>query len=225
MLKFNKKKGTIGITMVMLVFCLLMAVSTAYHKTLQTESIIKNNTDYSDRAMDGAFSGVNYAMAEIQSYKKVFSAGHVYFSNSAVESQSEDLTKSSNWISLSSSSTFEIYYDDDRKNPENPDSKEKLPPYRFRVACMPNSYFEENGIKHILIKSFGNYFKYEGNTVTATYSAQIMAECIVEKNTKTLRLKRYRRMKPQIYFDYVGAEYVSSFYSFSNGDYFKDRDS
>ena len=66
------RRGSIGITIVMLVFCLLMSVSMSYQKTIQTETIIQNNVNYSDRAMDAAFSGVNYAMAVIQSNKKVF---------------------------------------------------------------------------------------------------------------------------------------------------------
>ena len=228
MLKICEKKGTIGITMVMMVFCLLMAVSTAYHKTIQTETIIKNNTDYSDRALDAAFSGVNYAMAQIQSYKKTFSTtspGHVYFATSSVGNTAIDLNCNSSWISLSTSATFDYYYDEDRKNEENPDdSKEKLPPYRFKVACMPESYFDgADGKKHILIKSYGDYFKYEVDTIIGTYSAQIMAECIVESNTRTIRLKRYRKMQPQIIFSDDGTENINNFYSFVNGDYFKDN--
>ncbi len=223
MMKLNKKKGSIGITMVMLVFCLLMSVSMAYHKTIQTESLIQNNADYSDRAVDAAFSGINYAMAEIQSYKKVFSTGHVYFVNSSITMGTDDTNKGSNWISLSSSATFEKYYDEDRVVPESPNENEKIPPYRFKVACNTDSYFENDGKKCILIKSYGDYFKYEGNTSVATYSAQIMAECIIETDTRTIKLKRYRKMKPQIYF-VNGSEYVvEDFYSFTKSDFLKDK--
>ena len=55
-----------------------MSVSMSYHKTIQTESMIQNNINYSDRAVDAAFSGVNYAMAVIQSNKKVFSQNKNY---------------------------------------------------------------------------------------------------------------------------------------------------
>lgn len=220
MFKFNKKNGTIGITMVMLVFCLLMAASMSYHKTVQTESIIKNNTNYSDRAMDAAFSGINYAMAEIQSYKKVFSTSHVYFVNSSITMGTDDKNKGSDWISLSSSATFEKYYDEDRVVSGN----EKIPPYRFKVACNIDSYFENDGKKCILIKSYGDYFKYEGSTIIATYSAQIMAECVIETNTRTIRLKRYRKMQPQIFFSEDGTENDGYFFSFDKSNFFKDKE-
>ena len=78
MIYYNKKKGSIGITVIMLVFCLLMSVAMSYHKTIQTETMVKKQGDYSERAMDAAFSGVNYAMSLIQADKRVFSGTKIY---------------------------------------------------------------------------------------------------------------------------------------------------
>ena len=176
----------------MLVFCLLMSVSMSYHKSIQTESLIQNNVNYSDRAVDAAFSGVNYAMAVIQSNKKVFASNSVQvtFTN---RSKTETNYKSQ-WINLASTATFSAYLDDDRKELKD----KQHPPYRFKVACDTLSYFEHKSQNYVLIKSYGEYIKYdENNNIVASYSAQLMAECIIATSTKTIRLNRYRRMLPQ----------------------------
>ena len=216
MIKVNNKKGSIGITIVMLVFCMLMAVSMSYHKTIQTENIIKNNVNYSDRAMDAAFSGVNYAMAVIQSEKAVFyqapqTPTKVLFVN---EIKAEPNTKQleSKWVSLASDLKFANFYDEDRHG-----EQKYLPPYRFKVACITNSYKEkEGGERTILIKSYGEYLKYDDETVIGTYSAQIMAECKINNVTRTISLKKYRKMQPQITYKDDGTENINGFFSFSN---------
>ena len=199
------KKGSIGITIVMLVFCLLMSVSMSYHKTIQTESLIQNNINYSDRAVDAAFSGVNYAMAVIQSNKKVFAANPVKVTFTTAN-KSENNYKSQ-WINLASAATFTTYLDDDRKE----DQQKQHPPYRFKIACADNSY--NSNVTKVIIKSYGEYIKYDENDIiVASYSAQLMAECLIATPTKTIRLNRYRRMHPQ------DTEDSNTFFSFSNYD-------
>lgn len=221
MIKVNNKKGSIGITVVMLVFCMLMAVSMSYHKTIQTENIIKNNVNYSDRAMDAAFSGVNYAMAVIQSYKKVFSDptkddNQVWFVQTASPAGPTRIV--SKWVSLASDLKFANFYDEDRHG-----EQKYLPPYRFKVACTSDSYSEkEGGEKIILIKSYGEYLKYDDETVIGTYSAQIMAECQINDITKTISLKKYRKMQPQITYKDDGTENINGFFSFTKNDYNQD---
>ena len=201
-----KRRGSIGITIVMLVFCLLMSVSMSYHKTVQTETMIQNNVSYSDRAIDAAFSGINYAMAVIQSNKKSFNIpssterprAHIYFSyhNTPLTTDLNDTTIESKWINLASTATFNSYLDDDRST----DQQKQHPPYRFKVACTLNSYYSNatTATFYVLIKSYGEYIKYdENNNIVNTYSAQLMAECILDKTTRTIKLNRYRRMQPQ----------------------------
>ena len=76
-MKANNKhnRGSIALTVVMLVFGLLMSISMAYHKMIQTEQMIQDISDEHDRAMDAAFSGINYGMSVIQNTKEVFSRG------------------------------------------------------------------------------------------------------------------------------------------------------
>ena len=131
------KKGSIAITIVMLVFCLLMSVSMSYHKTIQTETMIQNNVNFSDRAVDAAFSGINYAMAVIQSNKKVFKTAtndnpiKVLFVKTIDASDTDPNKHVSSWINLASTATFTSYLDDDRQN----DQLKQHPPYRFKIAC------------------------------------------------------------------------------------------
>lgn len=219
MFKQKNKKGSIGITIVMLVFCLLMSVSMSYHKTIQTETIIQNNVNYSDRAVDAAFSGINYAMAAIQSEKKVFnttSPMQVLFLPSEPSTDGIFIKKKSQWINLASTAKFDNYLDEDRKT-EN----QNHPPYRFKVACDGNSYYENNGQKFVLIKSYGEYIKYDkDNNIVNTYAAQLMADCVIEPTTKTIKLKRYRRMQLQ---NPDELAYSSTFFSFKAGDFYADK--
>ncbi len=193
--KGMNRRGSIGITIVMLVFCLLMSVSMSYHKTIQTESMVQNNINYSDRAVDAAFSGVNYAMAVIQSRKKIFSSNtyivEFCFGNDSAETEN-GISYHSQWINLASTATFTSYLDDDRGS----DQQKQHPPYRFKISCQALSYNPTHTL--FTLKSYGEYIKYdENNNIVASYSAQLLAECVIDKNTKTIRLNRYKRMQLQ----------------------------
>ncbi len=193
----NTKKGSIGITIVMLIFCLLMSVSMSYHKTLQTENLIQDNSNYSDRALDAAFSGVNYAMAVIQSNKGVFDDDNtkkVLITNNLTSPDSNTIIIPSNWIYSDQNSTYTYYYDEDIED----NTKKHIPTYRFIVSCGNPYYYSTKASHTVYIKSYGEYIKYEGNTIVASYSTQLMAECDIATITKTLKLTRYRKMKPQI---------------------------
>ncbi|MBQ2592653.1 MAG: hypothetical protein II567_05155, partial [Candidatus Riflebacteria bacterium] len=174
---------------------LLMSVSMSYHKTIQTESMIQNNINYSDRAVDAAFSGINYAMAVIQSNKKVFSPTKNYvvaFTPDSDSSNESGTNIESKWISLASTATFTSYLDDDRGS----DQQKQHPPYRFKISCQALSYNPTHTL--FTLKSYGEYIKYdENNNIVASYSAQLLAECVIDKNTKTIRLNRYKRMQLQ----------------------------
>ena len=201
MLKTYKKKGSIGITIVMMVFCLLMAVSMSYHKTLQTENTIKNHSNYSDRAMDAAFSGVNYAMSLIQSDKKVFTqSGYKFFLKSKDDGAGTgNHEEKMYWITPSQE--FENYFDEDRK-----EANKKKPPYRFILSCKQstdNKNYNPDPLDStkiiIYIKSIGEYTKYEkdesGDEEKAnSYYAQILAKCIINTKSKTIILNKYKKV-------------------------------
>ena len=203
------KRGSIAITIVMLVFCLLMSVSMSYHKTIQTETMVQNNVNFSDRAVDAAFSGINYAMAVIQSNKKAFKTSinpspvkvlFLYAEDSTITNSIQNI---SSWVNLASTATFTTYLDDDRQN----DQLKQHPPYRFKIACTKYSYLDDHS--KVYIKSYGEFLKYDdNNNIVSSYTAQLMAECILDSNTKTIRLNKYRKMQPQ------NTEDVDTFFSF-----------
>ena len=206
MINCNRKKGTIGITIVMLVFGLLMAVAMSYHKTLQTETMVQNNSNYSERAMDAAFSGVNYAMALLQSKKSVFSGTNVYLVKKGDVGENKI---EMDWISLNQK--FDNYFDEDRYTSTNTDiCRDKIPPYRFIVSCSKeadgsnkSNYSLDGSDKIIYIKSKGQYIKYEDEDLDSStpredidkiYEAQIIAKCIMKNSSKTIVLKSYKRV-------------------------------
>lgn len=193
-------KGSIGITVVMLVFCFMMSVTMAYHKQLQTETVIHKQIDLSDRAMDAAFSGVNYAIATIQAEKKVFAGTKkVFFESStsrvAIGGTSENTTIQSKWVCLDRNMQFSNYYDDKTKTSSSGEiESDRNPPYRFKVACTDKFYFLATDT--LYIKSIGEYIQYSGTDKMASYTAQIIAECQLNKTAKTIRIKKYRKMFP-----------------------------
>lgn len=219
----NNKRGSIGITIVMMVFCFLMAVSMSYQKTVQTENMIRHNVSYTDRATDAAFAGVNYAMAFIQSKR-----------GSKVKILLSGGNDESNWIYLKNDSNattadrnkydYNKYYDDDRNTVDK-----KIPPYRFIISCNGTSdsngnytsYYTDSGKDYVLVKSYGEYLKYEEDNIVARYSAQLMAECEIDKTSGTVKLRRYRRMQPQIFYNEnntINTTKSAKFDSFSTTD-------
>lgn len=175
------RKGSIGITVVMLVFCYLMSVTMAYHKQLQTETLVQKQADYSDKAMDAAFSGINYAIATIQAEKKVFSG------------TKKVLFLKSEWVCLDKNMQFSNYYSDKTRMNGSKIEADRNPPYRFKVGCDEDFYTDSDTI---CIKSIGEYIQYNGEDKIASFTAQIMAECKLDKVAKTIRIKKYRKMNP-----------------------------
>lgn len=208
--KTPQKTGQAGIIMIMLIFGLLMTVSTAYMKMVQTEVEVQSMVDNSDRAMDAAFSGINYAIALAQKNRSMFDnsipavASRTYvtsFANSTwspIEIPSGTIWNNarvktlvasvpSDWIFLNQ--TLDNYFID---------SQTASPPYFFRVTSYPATSTTNVATTAILlIKSQGRYYNYSDSnktTIIGTYSAQLIAECKVIFNRKILQLNRYRYM-------------------------------
>ena len=210
MKKETQKHGQAGIIMIMLIFGLLMTVSTAYMKMVQTETEVQGMVDHSDRAMDAAFSGINYAIAIAQSNKSMFTnsvdavASRTYVTSFASSTWSPVQIPSgvtwnnakvrtlvasvpSDWIFLNE--TLEHYLID---------SQTASPPYFFRVTSYPATSTTSVATTAVmLIKSQGRYYQYSDankTSIISTFSAQLIAECKVIFNRKILQLNRYRYM-------------------------------
>ncbi len=199
-----QKTGQAGIIMIMLIFGLLMTVSTAYMKMVQTEVAVQNMVDQSDRAMDAAFSGINYAIAIAQENRSMFDsnvaavASRTYVINStnshwtninaAWTSVAIDKVASvpSDWLFLNEK--LELY----RINEQT-----ASPPYYFRVTSFPAaSTTAIADPEKYLIKAQGRYLQFSDDktTVLATFSTQLIAECKINFQRKVVQLSRYRYM-------------------------------
>ena len=206
----SEKNGQAGIIMIMLIFGLLMTVSTAYMKMVQTEVDIQSMVDHSDRAADAAFSGINYAIALAQKNRSMFDD-----SIDAIASRTYIVSStSSNWspVQIPSGVTWDnakvrtlvasvppdwIFLNEKLEN-YLIDSQTASPPYFFRVTSYPATSTTNVGTTALLlIKAQGRYYNYSDKNKTeiiGTFSAQLIAECKVVFKRKILQLNRYRYM-------------------------------
>jgi len=204
--KENKKRGQAGIIMIMLIFGLLMTVSTAYMKMVQTEVEVQGMVDNSDRAMDAAFSGISYAIAIAQSNKSMF-----INDVNAVASRTyiiASTTSLSDWTSLNAAWTTtkvnkvasvpaDWLFLNETLDLYKINEQAASPPYFFRVTSYPAPSSSEIASPPVyLIKSQGRFLHYSDDkaTVLATFSAQLIAECKIMFNRKIVQLYRYRYM-------------------------------
>lgn len=203
-----------GTIFVLLIFGLLMSVSTAYIKMVQTETEVQTMVDYSDRAFDAAFSGVNYAIALAQANRDMFDN-----TPEATASRTYVISAASNWTSVNAAWTStkidavasvpsDWLFLNDKLSLYYINESSASPPYHFRVTSFPvaSSTAIADPEKY-LIKCQGRYLTYsdDNTTVLATFSAQIIAECKVNFNRKVIQLQRFRYMT----------------YSTTNSDFFK----
>jgi hypothetical protein len=207
--KTLQKTGQAGIIMIMLIFGLLMTVSTAYMKMVQTEIEVQGMIDQSDRAMDAAFSGINYAIAIAQKNRSMFDD-----SITAVASRTYVTSTSSSWspIQIPSGITWDntrvktlvasvpsdwIFLNETLDN-YILDSQPASPPYFFRVTSYPatsTTNVATTGV--LLVKSQGRYYNYsdkDKTTIIGTFTTQLIAECKVIFKRKIVQLNRYRYM-------------------------------
>lgn len=204
MAKPSQKTGQAGIIMIMLIFGLLMTVSTAYMKMVQTEVQVQSMVDQSDRAMDAAFSGINYAIAIAQENRSMFDN-----SIDAVASRTYVISSTySNWTSINAawdsakinkvaSVPADWLFLNEKLELYRVNDEIASPPYYFRVTSFPaaSSTAIADPEKY-LIKAQGRYFQFSDDktTVLATFSTQLIAECKINFKRKVAQLSRYRYM-------------------------------
>lgn len=211
--KYKKNRGMAGTIMILLIFGLLMSISTAYMKMVQTEIEIQSMVDNSDRAVDAAFSGISYAMAIAQNNRSMFDdsvaacASRTYITSktfsrwsvtgSAIEIPTGTLYDNPKVQTLVASVPSDWLFLNEKLTNFKIDEQTASPPYHFRVTSYParGTTNTANPLK-LIIKSQGRYLTYASDqkTVLATYSAQLIAECRVATASKRLQLGRYRMM-------------------------------
>ncbi len=193
-----------GTIMVLLIFGLLMSVSTAYMKMVQTEIEVQTMVDNTDRAVDAAFSGINYAITVAQTNRSMFDN-----TVAAVASRTyviASITSVSNWTSINAAWTTSkvgqvasipsdwLFLNKQLTNYLIDDTTAS-PPYHFRVTSYPaaSSTATADPTKFI-IKSQGRFLTYDSTKtyVLATFTAQLIAECKINFSRKVVQLSRYR---------------------------------
>ena len=100
--QYNGKKGMAGIILVVIIMSLLALFSNSMMRMIQAEKTIQSTVDYSNRAMDAAFSGVAYAMSFAQTKKELFkndplvARKRIYFVKEKTDSEIAKLWPGSN---------------------------------------------------------------------------------------------------------------------------------
>ena len=210
MKKANQKRGQAGLIMIMLIFGLLMTVSTAYMKIVQTEVEVQGMVDHSDRAADAAFSGINYAIALAQKNRSMFDdsidavASRTYIASftgsdwTPIQIPSGVTWNNAKVKTLVASVPSDWVFLNEKLENYLIDSQTASPPYFFRVTSYPaTSTSNVATTALLLIKSQGRYFNYSDKNkseIIGTFSAQLIAECKVVFKRKILQLNRYRYM-------------------------------
>ena len=208
-MKIEKPRGMAGTILVILIFGLLVSISTAYIKMVQTETQVQGMIDNSDRALDAAFSGVNMVIAILQSQKgKVpfendpsIAKSRIYFIRPSHLSTDWSLINISNldtastFVNATSSDWF--YLNENLDLFDYGETGSSTKPYQFRVHSYPGT--DAGGTivpASYTIKSQGRFLVYDSNrtTVLATYTAQVIADCAIDFTRKVIQLKRWRYM-------------------------------
>lgn len=207
-----------GTIMVIMILGLLVSISTAYIKMVQTEIQVQSMVDHSDRALDAAFSGVNMVMAIAQSQKLMFENDPSTAKLRRYFIRPAHLTNDWSLISIANLDTASVY-----TNATNSDwfyinenlslfsygeTGSSTRPYHFRVTSYPGT--DSGGTiipASYTIKAQGRFLVYNlaQTEVLATYTSQVIAECVINFPRKIIQLQRWRYMPFQTDADFYKA--------------------
>ena len=195
------RSGSAALILTIIVLGFMMAVSTSYVTMVQTETRVQTAVDKSARAKDAAFAGVSYAIARLMATSSTFLVdsmpaslkGRLYFAYDAT-----DASKNIRFSGLTPSdfknvaSSQWIYPDTTGLLMSN----ETASSVAFRVTSYPAASGTTINPFYYYVKSQGMYRDIEdGITVSATYSAQLLARLRIATLTYEVKLERYRSME------------------------------
>jgi len=196
--------GSAGTIIVVLIFSFLMTVSTAYIKMVQTEIEVQTMMDQSDRAMDAAFSGINYAISVAQTRKEMFEnnadkARMRIYLVAPTTNWSSALNLTFNTTNFPNAARAGMLYLNEAMPLFNM-NETATQAYAFKLHSYPGVN-PPGGLANIspgsyTIKVQGFYRVFADNktTVLATYSSQLIAQCEINFARKVVQLKRWRNM-------------------------------
>ncbi len=202
------RKGTVAVAVAMVVLGILMLSSLAMTRMVQTEKIVQGSADWSDRALDAAFSGTQYVTSFAQTGPALFATTaakakeRLYFTLTpsdvsalwgSISSSQKPAGGSSNlvqsdWMYINQELT---YLDEDLS-----DSKEDE--YYFRAVSFPKNDGSNNiDPGYYMVKSQGKFRNKDGgSTVIKDFKCQIIAEVkiTVTATIHHFKVNRWRRM-------------------------------
>jgi hypothetical protein len=206
----SDRKGNAGTIMVVMIMGFLLTISTAYMKMIQTEIEIHGMIDHSDRALDAAFSGVQYVMGVAQSKKEMFLDSvadiqeRIYFIDSGTPAYLSHVGWGVDAANIRPSDWF--FYDNQSDLSLMEDYNVVNKPYMFRV-CSIASYSGALVSDEYMIKSQGVYIEYDSSNTNEInrFKKQIIAVVKIATSSKILKLKKWRQME----FETVDADFFS----------------
>jgi len=199
------RSGSAALILTIIVLGFMMAVSTSYVTMVQTETRVQTSVDKIARAKDAAFSGVSYVIARLMATSSTFLVGNtpaslkgdrLYFAYDATPA-----SKNIRFTGLTPTADFKNVASSQWIYPDTTGllmSGETASSVAFRVTSYPATYPASVTMDpwYYYVKSQGMYRDIEdGTTVTATYSAQILARLRIATLTYEVKLERYRAME------------------------------
>ncbi len=196
------RKGNAGTIMIVMIMGFLMTVTTAYMKMVQTENLVRGMIDHSDRALDAAFSGVQYAMSVAQTKSDMFINDtnaikqRIYFIDSLL-TPDWDCTASSPLSYPNKLQSDWFFYDGNFELMKIHNDINK--PYVFRVTSYASHTASLLVPSEYIIKSQGRFIEYsdDNSSVINEYKAQVIALVQIDFTRKVLKLKAWRQMQFQ----------------------------
>ncbi|MEW6708583.1 MAG: hypothetical protein AB1403_02080 [Candidatus Riflebacteria bacterium] len=208
----KERKGNAGTIMVVMIMGFLMTVTTAYMKMVQTENLVRGMIDHSDRALDAAFSGVQYAMSVAQAKQDMFinstnAIKQRFYFISSTHTTDWDYTASSP-LSYPYKLESDWFFNDGAFNLmeiHNDINK----PYVFRVTSYASHTASLLIPSEYIIKSQGKFIEYsdDNSTVINEYKAQVIALVQINFTRKVLKLKAWRQMQFQDDANFFGIDH------------------
>ena len=202
--KLNNR-GMLGIVIMVIILSLIMSAATSYMMIIQTESKSVSSIDYTDRAMDAAFSGVQYGMAISQLKKALFAPAQlkerVYMVEYVGANCLDDIwgqisdTDDTHYPNLLVSNWIYLNHDFAALNDDNNPTHK---PYFFKLAIYPKNISGAIATYSYYIKSQAKYLLYNQDwSVKRDYKFQMLALIKIDIKKRRQRLLKWKRQNWQ----------------------------
>jgi len=197
------RRGSAALILVVIVLGFMMAISTSYVTMVQTETRAQTSLDKSARARDAAFAGVSYVIARllatsstmlVDSDPVTLKRDRLYF---AFDCSAYAINTRFAGLDAAPTTAFQNIASSQWLYPVTTgllESDEVASSVAFFVTSYPATNLANIVIpEYYYVKSQGMYRDIEPDgTVTATYTAQILARLLIATPTLQVKLERYQ---------------------------------